>query len=461
MQVSMQEARKILTEAQAKGIDPSLEPVRAMLNELGSPDERYDAIQVVGTNGKTSTARYVASILRGEGLRVGLFLSPCLVDYTDQIEVDGQVVGEREFAQAVMDVAEAGAAVNRARVRRGEKPLPNTEFDLLAVAALLIFARQEVDVAVLEAGMGGKWDATSAARSICEVGVTGIGLDHTRFLGDTLAQIAEQKAAVIKRGRCCVLGPGVFEDESVGDVFLSRCHDQQVEPVKVVPHASRGKLCDWDGLASFDVVAAPRRLGDPLCLCVQTKRARYQQISAPKPTYQAPNIACAVVMAEEYVGRPLKEDALADSVYGCRTPGRFDVVREDPLVLLDACHNPQSVAAFLSALDAIEPCVQRRPTLLCAIFADKDVDKMVRLLSKAFLRVVVTKTSSPRAMDSHELASVFARYGQEPVGVYECVGEAVQFLAGEPFVACGSITTAGEALQAISSMAKGERNVRA
>ena len=461
MQVSMQKARAILVEAQTRGIDPSLEPVQAMLNELGSPDRRYEAVQIVGTNGKTSTARFVASILRGEGLLVGLFLSPCLTDYTDQVEVNGRPVDEHEFAQAIMDAAKAGESVNRVRAQRGEPPLPNTEFDLLTVAVLLLFARKGIDVAILEAGMGGMWDATSATRSICEVGATGVGLDHTRVLGGTCAEIAEQKAAVIKRGRRCVLGPGIFEDESVRNVFLSRCRDQQVAPVRVMPRNASDDPYDREDVASYDVVSTPRRLGDPLRLSVKTRRACYADISASKPLYQAQNIACAIALAEEYVERRLNEEALVRSVRDCRTPGRFDVVRDDPLVLLDACHNPQSVSAFLDALDAIEPCVQRRPTLLCAIFADKDVGEMVRLLSDAFPRVVVTKTSSPRAMDPHELAAVFSRCGQEPIGVYQSVDEAVEHLAGESFVACGSITTAGEALQAIRNMGQGGQDVRA
>ncbi len=443
MLASMDEARTLLMGAKAKGIDPSLEPVDALLDELGRPDEDFESIQIVGTNGKTSTARYLAAILNGHGLRTGLFVSPCLVDYTDQIEADGRCVDEDSFAQAVLDVVAAGARVNEARAKRCEGELPFTEFDLLTVATLLLFSRLGVQAAVLEAGMGGAWDATSAARSVCVVGATGVGLDHTRILGSTIEQISEQKAAVIGRGRRCVLGPGIMADESAKRVFFTRCAEQGVRPVCVAPDEGMSALCEADA-AVYRVLERQTRLDEPLRLSVHTQLGDYDGLRALKPCYQAPNIACAVVLAEQFLGRRLDEGALFEAVMGCPTPGRFEVVRAKPLVLLDACHNPQSVRAFLGALDDIEPQVSQRPTLLCAIFADKDVEKMVGMLARAFPRVVVTRTESERAMEPQALGAMFAAHGLEPAQVCDSVNEALDALFGEPMVACGSITTAGE-----------------
>ena len=170
----------------------------------------------------------------------------------------------------------------------------------------------------------------------------------------------------------------------------------------------------------------------------------YDGISALKPGYQAANIACAVELAEQFLGRPLDDEALFDSVVRCPTPGRFDVVRPDPVALIDACHNPQSVQTFLTAVQGVAPDVASRPALLCAVLADKDVEGIVRLLAPEFPQVYVTQTASPRALAANELGKLFSAAGKEPVRVFPSVGEAVAALADEPFVACGSITTAGE-----------------
>ena len=158
------------------------------------------------------------------------------------------------------------------------------------------------------------------------------------------------------------------------------------------------------------------------------------------------NIACAVCLAEDFLGRELDHDKLYDSVVACPTPGRFDVRRADPLVLIDACHNPQSVETFLTAVRQVHPDVETRPTLLCAILADKDAVSMVRLLAAEFPEVVCTQTTSPRALEAGELAQLFEAEGKKPVGVYATVAEALDALtaAERDFVACGSITTAGE-----------------
>ena len=435
------------------GICPLLETVQDMLAELDDPDLRYTCVQVAGTNGKTSTSRYVAAILAGEGRSVALYTSPELVSYTERMEVGGRPVSEEAFAHGVSAAVEAGRRVNARRSERGDRPYDVTEFDLLTVAACVVFAEAGVDTAVLEVGMGGRWDATSAVKSITCAGVTGIGLDHTRILGDTLEAIAAEKAAVIQSGRSCVLGPGIALPESVEDVFLDRAREQGVLPTLVrALHAedvagimSEGDVRVHDELptTTFEIAAHPDRLGAPLQLLVNTKRSTYE-VGALKPSYQAANIACAIALAEAYLGRALDRSRLFESVVTCPTPGRFDVVRPNPLGLVDACHNPQSVEVFLTAVRAIERDVTKRPTLLCAVLADKDVDGIVDLLAGAFPSVVVTQTSSPRALAAEELSERFRSKGANVTGAYPTVAEALAALTDEPFVACGSITTAGE-----------------
>ena len=436
------------------GIQPMLESVEDMLLELGDPDLAFRSLQIAGTNGKTSTARYAAAILRGEGLHTALYTSPELVSYTERMEVDGRPVSEEQFARGIAAAVEAGERVNARRSAAGVRPYDITEFDLLTVAACVVYAEAGVDVAVLECGMGGRWDATSAVRSIRSVAVTGVGLDHMRILGDTLEAISGEKAAIIKPGRSCVLGVGTAMPDSVEDVFLDRCGEAGVTPVLLRPQ----RLSDAVGemhpgvprehpelpRASYLIDRLPGRIGGSLVLDVTTPRATYAGVSALKPSYQAANIACAIVLSEQYLGRALDPEALFDSVVACPTPGRFDVVRADPVILIDACHNPQSVETFLTAVRDVEPEVARRPMLLCAVLADKDVHGIVELLAPEFPSVAVTQTSSPRALPARELAAIFAECGNDPVGIFGSVAEASMALEDRSYVACGSITTAGE-----------------
>ena len=448
------EALEQLHSALRFGICPMLETVEDMLAELGDPDLRYDCVQIAGTNGKTSTSRFTAAILSGEGLSVALYTSPELVSYTERMEVGGTPVSEAAFAHGIAAAAEAGRRVNARRAAAGERPYDVTEFDTLTVAAAVVFAEAGVDVAVLECGMGGRWDATSAMKSIRSVAVTGIGLDHTRILGDTLEAIAGEKAAIIKPGRACVLGVGCATPTSVEDVFLEQCRAVGVTPtlVRALDRADvagemhPGIALEHAGLpqASFGVTKRPHRLGAPLELSVNTPRALYAELACLKPGYQAANVACAVALAEAHLGRALAQDALFESLVTCPTPGRFQLLRPEPPVLIDACHNPQSVEAFLAAVAAVEPDVARRPQLLCAVLADKDVAGIVRLLAPAFPSVCVTQTASPRALAAHELAGLFREAGATVTAEYPDVASATSALCGESYVACGSITLAGE-----------------
>ena len=453
-EITYDEALGVLRGALRFGIEPLLETVEDMLAELGDPDLAFECVQVAGTNGKTSTSRFTAAILAGEGLSTALYTSPELVSYTERMEVGGAPVSEAAFAHGVSAAREAGRRVNERRSAAGLRPYDVTEFDTLTVAAMVVFAEAGVDVAVLECGMGGRWDATSAAKSIRAVAVTGIGLDHMRVLGDTLEKIAGEKAAIIKPGRACVLGAGTATPDSVEDVLLAQARAAGVTPVLLRPerledaagemHPGVPRRHEDLPRASYRIVRRPARIGGPLELTVATPRATYEELACLKPAYQAANVACAVALAEGYLGRALDAEALFASVVRCPTPGRFQLLRPEPPVLIDACHNPQSVAAFLTAIDAVAPVREERPTLLAAVLADKDVEGIVAPLARAFPRVAVTQTSSPRALPAAELAALFAEAGAEVTGTYPTVEAATSALCGESYVGCGSITLAGE-----------------
>jgi dihydrofolate synthase/folylpolyglutamate synthase len=196
--------------------------------------------------------------------------------------------------------------------------------------------------------------------------------------------------------------------------------------------------------ASYVVTKRPPRIGCPLALTVTPPRACYERLAVLKPAYQAANIACAIVLCENYLDRALDAAPLYDAIMRCPTPGRFDVVRPEPVTLIDACHNPQSVETFLTAVRAIAPVVADRPALLAAVLADKDVEGIVELLSPEFPRVYVTQTSSHRALAAERLAALFEVAGAQVAGVYPTVEAALDALRDESYVACGSITLAGE-----------------
>lgn len=413
---------------------PLLETVVDMLDELERPDEHFDCIQVAGTNGKTSTTRFTAAILRGEGLHTALYTSPQLVRYEERMEVDGTVVSPEQFAHGVSVAAEAGHRVNARRATMGEPAYTITPFDLLTVAAMVLFAERCVDVAVLEVGMGGRWDATSATDPVA-VAITGIGLDHTRILGDTLAQIAAEKAAVIKPGRFVVLGEGTHEPE------VQRVMDERCAACGVTP---------W--VSSHEVLSEPDGIGGAVSFSTRTARAEYRA-EMHKPAYQPQNAACAIALAEGYVGRALDAAVLERSLDACPIPGRFDVVRADPLVLVDACHNPQSCENFVAALDEAEPDVCRRPPLLIAALSDKDVSGIVDVLVPAFPRVMVTATQSDRALPVLELAKMvreklrlLGRDEDDALEVFGSVSDALDWCTANdaPVIAAGTITLAGE-----------------
>lgn len=413
---------------------PLLETVVDMLDELERPDEHFDCIQVAGTNGKTSTTRFTAAILRGEGLHTALYTSPQLVRYEERMEVDGTVVSAEQFAHGVSVAAEAGRRVNARRAAMGEPAYTITPFDLLTVAAMVLFAERCVDVAVLEVGMGGRWDATSATDPVA-VAITGIGLDHTRILGDTLAQIAAEKAAVIKPGRFVVLGEGTHEPE------VQRVMDERCAACGVTP---------W--VSSHEVLSEPDGIGGAVSFSTRTARAEYRA-EMHKPAYQPQNAACAIALAEGYVGRALDAAVLERSLDACPIPGRFDVVRADPLVLVDACHNPQSCENFVAALDEAEPDVCRRPALLIAALSDKDVSGIVDVLVPSFPRVMVTATQSDRALPVLELAKMvreklrlLGRDEEDALEVFDSVSDALDWCTANdaPVIAAGTITLAGE-----------------
>ncbi|MCL2757548.1 MAG: Mur ligase family protein, partial [Coriobacteriia bacterium] len=373
----------ILRDALSFGIKPSLDGIKALTEVLGNPQLAYPAIQVAGTNGKSSTARFAAGILRALGLKVGLYTSPELVYYEERIEVDQQVISRDDFAAAVKTAHTAAVQL----VENGTIPCI-TEFELLTAAAFLHFAHRQIDVAVLEVGLGGRWDATSVVDPKVAV-ITGIGLDHIAILGSTLEEIAGEKAAIIKPGSIAVLGPGTA---STIEVFKRRIAETAARVHKI-----------------------PIELPEPVSDLFDEMRL---------PSYQPANFACAIAAAEAFLGRSIEPEILKQAILATPLPGRFESLRKSPFLIIDAAHNPQSAQALAATLR--QRFGESVPaTLLVGVLADKDADGIIDALSPLFARIAVTQTTSPRAVPAQDLAQrVRSRFSGE-VLCYDTVKEAV------------------------------------
>lgn len=392
--MNYEESVAALESALKFGIDPSLEPIRKMCAAMGNPQDAYECVQVAGTNGKSSVTRMTAAILRGQGRKVALYTSPELVRYPERMEIDGQVVSDQQFADAV------DAALKAAE----ECGLEATEFELLTAGALWLFAREGVDVAVLECGLGGRWDATSVCTPKVAV-ITGIALDHTHILGNTLEAIAGEKAPIIKAGCKAVLAPALAARE----VFDARVAEVGAQVVEVDP-----------------------LMGELFAFAV-----------AHMPSYQKQNAAVAFAAAKALVG-PISIEEAEEALRGLQIPGRFETLRRDPLLLIDAAHNPQSAHVLVEEVERRFPERAARPTLLLGVLADKDVKGVVGELAPLFDRVVCTQSASPRAIAADELADIVATAGCKDVRVIATIPEALAALEDTPTIASGSITVAGE-----------------
>lgn len=447
--LSFDAALKELARALVFGINPSLDGITALCAALGDPQNAFAAVQITGTNGKSSTARATAALLRGEGLAVGLYTSPELERYPERIELDGNVVSDVEFARAV------GAAVEAARLLRGPKavgtPAGFTEFELLTAAALWLFRERGVQIAVLEVGMGGRWDATSVV-SPSVAAITGVGLDHTAILGDTLEAIAAEKAAIIRPASAPVLGPGTA---AVDAVFL--------EQAAVVGAHARAVRADGEPspvpeelTVRYTLAEHPRRPGGTTVVEVRGIHARYPALAVGAPSYQAANVAIAVAIAEAALGRALDVDAARMALRALTFPGRFELLHSDPLVIVDGSHNPQAAAVLADAVREAFPDPARRPAVLLGVLADKDARGIVAALAPAVGRIAVTQPDSPRALPAQLLAAVVKEVtGSAPIASYPSIAEAVaQVLPTAPdgLLVTGSLTTAGQTRRLLRGM---------
>ena len=423
-------------------IDPTLDRMVDLMELMGSPQRSYPSIHVAGTNGKTSTTRMIDALLTRLELRTGRTTSPHLQVVTERISLDNAPISPEHYVATYGDVAPFLELADASSAARGGPPL--SKFEVLTAMSFAAFAESPVDVAVVEVGMGGRWDSTNVIDAQVAV-IAPIAVDHVEYLGTDVAGIAGEKAGIIKPGSVAILAEQTPE---VADVLLRRA-------VEVDASVAR------EG-AEFAVLERTVAVGGQL-LTLQGLSAVYTDVFIPlHGAHQARNAALALAAVEAFFGagpgRSLDADAVRDAFSGVTSPGRLERVRTAPSVFLDAAHNPHGAQALALAL--AEEFSFRKLVGVLGVMADKDAAGIVAALEPVLDEVVITRAASPRAMDVDELASVaVARFGDERVVVVEDlpdaleraiaqaeeVAEPTQEVSGAGVVVTGSVVTVGQA----------------
>ncbi len=408
----------------------------ALADALGSPQQAFPVIQITGTNGKTSTARMVDSLLRSFGLRVGRFTSPHLNSVTERIVLDGQPISAERFVEVYDEITPFIDLVDAAQ------ELPLSYFEVLTGVALAAFADAPVDVAVLEVGMGGTWDTTNVADATVAV-VGRVALDHTHYLGPDVATIAGEKAGIIKAGATAVLAA---QDPAAAEVLVRRVVDVDATVAR-------------EG-AEFGILDRSIAVGGQV-LRLQGLGGAYEEIYLGlHGEHQAHNAVLALAAVEAFFGAgaatgPMDIAAVREGFAAVTSPGRLESVRSAPTVLVDAAHNPSGMAASVAALEEAFDFTRLIGVVAC--LADKDVRGILEIAETVLHEVVLTQNSSPRGMSADELAVIAVPvFGADRVIVVPDLATAIEtavelaetdvdVLSGVGVLITGSVVTAGDA----------------
>ncbi len=432
---------ELLDRAPENKMEPRLDAVQRAVDILGNPEKSAPVIHITGTNGKTSTARMVESLLLAHDLRVGRYTSPHLEKVTERISLDGQPVTDETFVRIYGEIAPYLQLVDTELSERGEPRL--TFFEVLTVLAFAVFADEPVDVMVLEVGIGGSWDATNVADAAVSI-VTPVDLDHTEMLGDTLQDIALEKAGIIKPGGFLI---SAAQDPVVAQILLERA--QEI-----------GAQFRFEGV-EFGVRGRTIAVGGQI-IAVQGLAAEYIDLMLPLfGEHQAENAALAIAAVEALLGggdKPLNQELLVTGLGAVTSPGRLELARKAPPVLLDAAHNPHGLKA--SARAVRESFTFAKLNLVVGILREKDVETMLRTLAEEYseyeLELWCSHSRSPRAIAPEELAEIAADMGFDEDMVHaqdrldDAIASAIQDAADRQefdgaVLITGSVTVVGEA----------------
>lgn len=376
-----QQAIDLIHERSWVGRKPGLERTQALLARMGNPERSLKYVHITGTNGKGSTAAMVASVLSAAGYRTGLFTSPHLYRFHERMQVDGVPIPDEalgRLTEQVLGLAE------------GMEDHP-TEFELMTAVGMAYFAECKCDIVVLEVGLGGRLDSTNVIPAPEVAAITNIGLEHTKELGNTITEIAREKAGILKPGCSCVL---YHQGEEAEQLFERTCAEMDIPLVKTASDTLKVLSSDLEGQSFSYRNSGPYRI---------SLIGKYQLYNAAA--------AIDVITALRSRGWTISEEALLRGLKESRWPGRMELVRRAPDFLVDGGHNPQCVDALMDALEELFP--HKKLLFLTGVLADKDWQGMMRramLLAKAFVTIT---PDSPRALEGEELAVWLREQGFE------------------------------------------------
>ena len=412
-------------------IAPSTERIAALVDLLGSPQLTYPTIHIGGTNGKTTTSRMIDSLLFAHGLRTGRFTSPHLESYLERIAINGQPIDAKELIFSYNDIAAYLDLIDS----KFEHPI--SFFEAITALAFVAFAEHPVDVGVIEVGMGGQWDATNVVDADVSV-IMPIGFDHMEYLGNTLHEIAATKAGIIKTGGFVVLAQ---QEPDAAKELIRKAAEVGADVVR-------------EGI-EYSVTTRAVAVGGQL-ISIQGMNDTYEEIFLPlHGRHQATNAASALVAVEAFFGeQPLDIDAVRAGFAAVTSPGRCEVIHRDPTIILDAAHNPHGAKALAQTLksefnfDEIIAVV--------AIFAEKDATGIFQELAEIVDHVIVTQSSSTRALPSNELEKIASSvFGVDRVSEVSDLKSALDKAIADAnpplsedtvgIIVTGSVVTVGEA----------------
>lgn len=406
-----------------------------LLEALGNPHQQFPAVQIAGTNGKGSVAVTLNSICRAAGIRPGLFTSPHLLSITERIAIDGKRISEPDFARLTSQVKDTAEAL----VKQGELETLPTFFEHVTAIALLAFREAKVELAILETGLGGRLDSTTAAGAEI-VAITPIAMDHEEYLGHSLPEIVAEKAAIIRAGVTAVIAPQ--EKEALG-VIVRRCEEVGVEP-RFVESA--------DHLPGLTDVPARYRYRSEFCRasadghCVvsfSTDRDDYENVTVGlRGRHQIANAATAIALADALRERgfAISRQPIIDGVESARHPGRLEIWKGQPRILFDGAHNPAAARALREYLDEF---VTEPITMIFGAMRDKALNEMAAALCPKADELILTSLDNPRAANLENLvAAVPEAFDRRPVHQASSVIEALR-LARQMTSADGLICITG------------------
>lgn len=407
--MNYREARDYIASRKALGIRPGLERMAELAERLGDPQDKIKIIHVAGTNGKGSVCAMLSSYILEKGCAVGAYTSPYVSHFNEQIQLDNVNMTDGQFAELITEIKP------HADIMDSEGNAP-TEYEIMTAAAFLFFYRQKVDYAIIEVGLGGLEDATNIIKAPTLSVITSISLDHTNILGDTLEKISAQKAGIIKSGCPVVVSP--FQEDSVIEVLSEKAEECGSE--FIVPRCSVTEF-------SVSLHGTKFRLGDRTC--------RTSLIGA----HQAENAVTAVAVIDFL----FPEDSSGDMDFECIHPARFEIISEEPLIILDGAHNADGAKALRDTLDML---LDDAPMVgVMGMLADKDYETAVRLLAPLFKKIYTVTPYNPRALTAEKLSECIAPFTEaESCGsVQEAIEKANSH--GLPLVVFGSLYLAEEA----------------